>query len=40
MSNGWAGCHDGVGYAVERVFGKGRSDALLSALRQEKFAEL
>jgi len=40
MGNGWVGCDDGIDYAVERVFGKGGSPALLSALRQEKSAEL
>ena len=39
MGNGWVGCDDGIGHAVERVFGKGGSVALLSALRQEKSAE-
>ena len=39
MGNGWVGCDDGIGHAVERVFGKGESVALLSALRQEKSAE-
>jgi hypothetical protein len=40
IGNGWVGCDDGIGHAVERVFGKGGSVALLSALRQEKSAEL
>jgi hypothetical protein len=40
MGNGWVGCDDGIGHAVERVFSKGRSLALLSELRQEKSAEL
>ncbi len=39
MGNGWVGCDDGIGHAVERVFGKGGRVALLSALRQEKSAE-
>ena len=40
MGNGWVGCDDGIGHAVEKVFGKGGSVAHLSALRQEKSAEL
>jgi len=40
MGNGWVGCDDGIGHAVERVFGKRRSVVLLSALGQDKFAEL
>jgi hypothetical protein len=40
MGNGWVGCDDGIGHAVERVVGKGGSLALLSALRQEKSAGL
>jgi hypothetical protein len=40
MGNGWVGCDDGIGHAVERVLGKGGSLELLSALRQEKSAEL
>jgi hypothetical protein len=40
MDNGWVGCDDGIGHAVERVFGKGGSVVLLSALGQDKFAEL
>jgi hypothetical protein len=40
MGNGWVGCDDGIGHAVERVFGKRGSVVLLSALGQDKFAEL
>ena len=36
----WVGCDDGIGHAVERVFGKRGSVVLLSALGQDKFAEL
>jgi catechol 2,3-dioxygenase-like lactoylglutathione lyase family enzyme len=25
MGNGWVGCDDGIGHAVERVFGKGEA---------------
>jgi len=32
MGNGWVGCDDGIGHAVERVCGKGGSVALPSAL--------
>jgi hypothetical protein len=40
MGNGWVGCDAEIGHAVERVFGKGGSLALVSELRQEKSAEL
>ena len=39
MDNGSMGCVDGIGYAAERVFGKGRSPAILSA-KPGKLAEL
>jgi hypothetical protein len=31
MDNGSIGCADGSGHAAERVFGKGRSPAILPA---------
>jgi len=35
MGNGWVGCDDGIGHAVERVCSKGESVALLYALSGE-----